>query len=155
MIKRYKRKMRLSMKKQQGHNHKTSSSKLKRILIKICLVCFILGVITSITILHWISTNVRTMCKKAQSEYAGECVETLTQVLESESISFKEKNRVIWALGRIGDQRALPTLKKFDTGKPCPMKPCPGDSYICQYELKNAIDGCEKFNIIKYCWRWI
>lgn len=113
-------------------------------------VLFILFVIT----LHWISSDVRAICKKTQQKYEGDRVEALIAYLEKEPLTFKEKNNVIWALGEIGDKRAIPTLQKLYTGKPCP-KPCDSSKYICQYGIKKAIRGCKGFNVVRYVWRWI
>jgi len=104
--------------------------------------------------LHWISSDVRAICKKAQQPFEGDCVESLVDYLDSDNLSFKEKNQVIWALGEIGDKRALPVLQKLYTGENC-KKPCDTSKYICQYGIEKAIRGCKGFNVVRYMWRWI
>ena len=101
---------------------------------------FILFVIS----LHWISSDVRAMGKKAQQQFEGDEVEALIAALESDKLTFKEKNQVIWALGEIGDKRALPALEKIYTGELC-QKPCDSSQYICQYGIKKALHGCKGF----------
>jgi hypothetical protein len=113
----------------------------------VLLILFILS-------LHWISSDVRTICKEMKLNFQGDCVESLISALESGQLSFKEKNRVIWALGEIGDKRALPALEKLFAGEPCP-KPCDSSKHICQYGIKKAIRGCEGFNVVSYIWEWI
>jgi len=104
--------------------------------------------------LHWISSDVRAICKKAQQQFEGNCVESLVASLESDSLSFKQKNQAIWALGEIGDRRALPALQRLYTGEECP-KPCDSSKYICQYGIEKAIRGCKGFNVVRYVWQWI
>ena len=104
--------------------------------------------------LHWISSEVRAICKKAQQQFEGDCVEALAAYLESDKLSSKEKNQVIWALGEIGDKRALPALKKLYTGDNC-HKPCDTSKYICQYGIEKAIRNCKGFNVVRHVWQWI
>ena len=115
---------------------------------------FAVLVILFLITLHWISSDVRVICKKAQQQFEGDCVEALVAYLESDNISFKQKNQVIWALGEIGDKRALPALQKLYTGEKCP-KPCDSSKYICQYGIEKAIRGCKGFNVLRYVWQWI
>jgi HEAT repeat protein len=117
-------------------------------------ICFTLLFILLLITLHWTSSDVRATCKKAQQQFEGDCVEALIAYLQSDSLSFKEQNHVIWALGEIGDKRALPVLQKLYTGKPC-LKPCDSSKYICQYGIKKAIRGCKGFNVVRYVWQWI
>ncbi len=119
--------------------------------IVIGLVCFL--VLLTIT-LHWISSDVRAHCEKAKLKYKGDCVEALVKYLETEQITFKEKNNVIWALGEIGDKRAIPMLQKFVTGELCD-KPCDTSINICQYGVEKAIKLCKGFNVVSYVWKWI
>ena len=61
-----------------------------------------------------------------------------------------EKNGVIWALGQIGDHRALPVLEEFYTGKPC-EKPCRRNQSICQRGVTRAIKNCKgAFSVTKW-----
>jgi hypothetical protein len=105
-------------------------------------------------LLHWTSSDIRAACKEAQEEFSGDCVESLLSYLQSNQHTFKEKNHAIWALGSIGDERAVPVLRKYLTGKDC-EKPCRTDLYICQYGLKKAIKHCQGLNVMKHVWRWI
>jgi len=139
-----------------NHDSNTQKQSLnwkKIILYGLPIGLAVLSVLFVIT-LHWISSDVNAVCKKAQQKYEGDCVEALIAYLEQEPLTFKEKNQVIWALGEIGDKRSLPALQKLYTGESC-QKPCDSSNYICQYGLKKAIRGCKGFNIIRYVWRWI
>jgi len=60
-----------------------------------------------------------------------------------------KRNHAIWALGQLGDKRALPSLEKLYTGEPCDHS-----KYVCQYELKKAIKLCRGgLNITAWTWR--
>ncbi len=52
----------------------------------------------------------------AESKYKGDCVEALTQLVKDQENTFRERNRAIWALGQLGDKRALSVLEELYTG---------------------------------------
>lgn len=86
----------------------------------------------------WIGFSVRNHCQEAQSEYDGDCVESLISQLNDENRSFRDRNSAIWALGQLGDQRALPVLQSYYVGEIPDREPISG--VISQYELKKAIN---------------
>ena len=43
---------------------------------------------------------------RATQEYSGDRVEALIAYLQSEEHSLRNRNRAVWALGQIGDDRA-------------------------------------------------
>ena len=47
---------------------------------------------------------------------------------------YRRNNRAIWALGQLGDPRALPFLRSLATGQPCDH-----ETNICQGEVSKAI----------------
>ena len=85
-----------------------------------------------------IGAHVKSVCAEAMGEYPGDRVEAVIAYVESERHSLKERNKAAWALGYLGDERALPVLKKYHTGRPCEH-----DKYLCQAELAKAIKKCE------------
>jgi hypothetical protein len=100
----------------------------------------------------WIGHEVRSRCKEAKREYGGDCVEALATVLKDENHSFRERNSAIWALGQLGDSRALPVLRNYYTGNIPPREPL--DKVISQYELEKAIKLANGgFNISALIWR--
>lgn len=100
----------------------------------------------------WIGLGVRERCKMARQKYGGECVESLILFLNDESNDFRSRNSSIWALGQIGDNRALPILRKYFTGNIPNREPI--DKTISQYELKKAINLIESgFNLSAFVWR--
>lgn len=98
----------------------------------------------------WIGFSVKEKCQVAQEQYGGNCTAALMQYLQDESgHSLKERNQAIWALGQIGDRKALPLLKKYYTGEECRH-----DKFLCQYELKKAINLIESgFNATSFMWK--
>ena len=65
---------------------------------------------------------------------------------------YSENNRVFWALGQLGDTRALPFLKDLLTDELCDH-----DTNLCQGEIMEAIQKLEanQFNLPKFLWRGI
>lgn len=101
----------------------------------------------------WIGYEVKNQCHEAKREYAGDCVESLTGVLKDENKSYRARNNAIWALGQLGDSRALPVLKNFYTGNIPPREPL--DKMISQYELKKAVNLTSGgLNITSVFWRY-
>jgi len=62
----------------------------------------------------------------------------LIAYVKSEDHSLRKRNLAVWALGQIGDKRALPVLNQFYTGGPCDH-----DHYLWQGELQKAIKLCQ------------
>lgn len=99
-----------------------------------------------------IGFEVSDRCSDAQDKYEGDCVEVLMQTLDDEENSFRERNQAIWALGQLGDERALPVLEKYYTGD-MPDRENPREA-ISQYELKKAIKWVSGgFNITLFIWQ--
>jgi hypothetical protein len=100
----------------------------------------------------WIGYDVKNMCQNAEREYSGDCVEALMTQLEDENRGFRARNDAIWALGQLGDRRALPVLQSYYTGKIPDKEPL--DKTISQYELKKAVNLTGGgFNISALIWR--
>jgi hypothetical protein len=105
--------------------------------------------------LRQIFVGVRGICEIATTLYGGDRVEALIALIESENASFKEKNRAIWALGQIGDRRALPLLHRLDTDEVQP-KPYDPDRSIVQYSVEKAIRQIENsFILTRWMYRWL
>ncbi len=124
----------------------------KRIIIYVLAVgvgvFFFLFIITGTSI----GTGVNQQCEIAQAKNDGDCVEALIKYLDDEGNSFRDRNSAIWALGQLGDERALQALNKYYTGNIPEREPL--DEGLSQYELKKAIKLCEGgFNISALIWR--
>lgn len=101
-----------------------------------------------------IINEVETICFNTQKMFPGDAVESLSSALKSENLSIREKNQVIWALGEIGDKRAVPALRALETGETCD-KPCDTNQKICQYGIRKSIRFCEGINVIRPVWQII
>lgn len=100
----------------------------------------------------WIGYEVKNQCQSAKREYGGDCVEALIKLLNDENKGFRARNDAIWALGQLGDSRALPVLQGYYTGKIPDREPL--DKMISQYELKKAVNLTSGgFNISAFIWR--
>lgn len=93
----------------------------------------------------------------ATQKYPGDKVEALMMSVETEEYGYnphryKMNNHIFWALGQLGDKRALPFLRNLVTGEPCDHK-----TNLCQGEIKEAIQKLEsnQFNLPKFLWRGI
>lgn len=105
-------------------------------------------VITSVQIGY----SVKEQCAIAQQEFEGECVDALMSRIADNSTQLR-KNDAIWALGQLGDKKALPFLKQYDNKKPLPTHE-PWNEGISQYELRKAIKLLENgINISAFVWR--
>lgn len=111
---------------------------LKRVLVYGILSCLVLVLVMFVTVCFSIRSSVKEMCAEATKEYHGNRVKALIAYVSSESHSLKKRNRAVWALGQIGDKRALAVLESFYTGGDCDH-----EKHLCQGELKKAIDLCK------------
>ncbi len=111
---------------------------------------FVLFFVISCT---WIGFEVKNQCKMAKSEYSGDCTEAMIALLKDENRGFSARNSAIWALGQLGDSRALPVLQSYYTGNIPGREPL--DKTISQYELKKAINLTSGgINLTAIFWRY-
>jgi hypothetical protein len=100
-----------------------------------------------------IGGGVRSISDKALREYSGDRVTVLMAFVESEEQGFRDRNRAIWALGQLGDGRALPILEKYYAGGSLEKREDLSRE-LSQHELKKAIHLCEgAVNISAVVWR--
>jgi hypothetical protein len=96
-----------------------------------------------------IGAGVREIAEEAVRIHQGAPVDALILFMESGDEPWAKRNRAVWALGQLGDPRALPHLRKHYTGQPCDHS-----RFLCQYELKKAIRLCEGGrNLTAWTWR--
>lgn len=96
-----------------------------------------------------IGSGVRAVSAVSLREQPGDRIEALMAYADSPKHSLRERNRAVWALGQLGDSRALPLLEKYYTGGPCDH-----DQALCQDELKKAIRLCRGgTNLSAFLWR--
>ncbi len=128
----------------------------KKILFKVFIILGLVGaillVLTFIFTSVSIGKTVKAKCVTAKEKYEGDCVQALTKFVENEDNTFRQRNSAVWALGQLGDNRALPTLLKYYTG--IIPKRDSLDQNISQYELKKAINLTSGSpNITAFIWR--
>ncbi len=111
---------------------------VKKVLVYGILSCFVLILIVFVMTCWSIRSSVKSISAEATQEHAGDRIEALMAYANSENHSLRERNRAVWALGQIGDERALPVLERFNTGQPCNH-----DTSLCQRELGKAIKLCK------------
>lgn len=115
--------------------------RLKRVLLRTILLGSVLTV-GGFALLRWrIQSSVDELCTIAQAvhPHPGDNVMALTEYVTSDSHTFSERNRAIWALGQLRDERALSTLQGPYTGSECDHA-----TGLCQYELDKAIRLCKR-----------
>jgi hypothetical protein len=106
--------------------------------------------IVALLAVSWaIASGVRAASGVAVREYRGDPITALIAFAGSPSQSVRDRNRAVWALGQLGDARALAILERHYTGKPCDH-----NRELCQRELKKAIHLCRGgLNLPALVWR--
>ncbi len=123
-------------------------SRTKRALIYAIPTGLVILCVLFILFVWQTHSAVESICAEACQEYPGEKVAALIVYISSDAHSLQKKNRAIWALGHIGNERALPTLEKLHTGKPCDH-----DKFVCQHELRKAIKKIKGETLNLYFWK--
>ena len=111
---------------------------VKKVLVFGILSCLAFLIVAFVMICFSIRSSVKEISAEAVQQYPGDRIEALITYVDSENISLRQRNHAVWALGQIGDERALPTLEKSYTGQPCDH-----DSRLCQREVQKAIKLCK------------
>ena len=134
-----------------------STSPLRRILLRGTLVVSLICVVGVLVLSLSIELSVKRTCEMAVREYPGDKVDALMMFVKSDEYGYNARryrmnNRCIWALGQLGDERALPFLRNLATGQPCDH-----ETNVCQDEIQGAIRKLESngFNLPKSLWRGI
>ena len=127
-------------------------SKLKRYLV-IGFISVLVGCVIAFAIsLRVIFLNVRSTCMEAQIGFEGDCVEALMAYVESDETNFIQKNKGIWALSQLADERALPLMHKLLEGETCGT-PCNRDGCICELLIQRAIKFTKGFTVTKWMYK--
>ena len=126
------------MEKQIESKGSSRFASVKKVLVYGTLICFTFLFIVYLWACFDIRSSVKEISAEATQQYSGDRIEALMAYVDSKNISLRQRNRAVWALGQIGDERALPTLEKSYTGGPCDH-----DSRLCQGELQKAIKLCK------------
>ena len=134
-----------------------STSRFRRIVFRGILIVLSVCVVGILLLSLIVELHLKKICGAATRKYPGDRVEALVMFVESKEYGYdahryRSNNRVFWALGQLGDKRALPFLRNLLTGEPCDH-----ETNLCQGEIKEAIQQLERdqFNLPKYLWRGI
>ncbi len=132
-----------------------STSSLRRNLLKGLLAVLLVCVVGILVLTFSIELSVKGICKTAIQAHPGDKVEALMRYVKSDEYGYdahryRANNHAIWALGQLGDQRALPFLRSLVTGRPCDH-----ETNLCQGEIHKAIEKLENnsFNLPRFLWR--
>jgi hypothetical protein len=101
-----------------------------------------------------IYSSVAAFTQEAQEVYGGEPVPALIALLEDENASYENKNNAVWALGQIGDKRALPVLNELFTGE-VQERPYDATAYIIQHTVRKAVRQINGFTLTRWMYRWL
>jgi len=134
-----------------------SKSLLRRILLRWIPIVFLTCVVVIILFFLWVEIHLKKMCEMATKKYPGDKVEALMLSVETKEYGYNKdlyrtNNHIFWALGQLGDKRALSFLKGLVTGEPCDH-----DTNLCQGKIQKAIHILERdqFNLPKFLWRGV
>ena len=87
--------------------------------------------------------------EKAGDGFSGKDANALVAMMNANDRPLKDRNSAVWALGQLGDPRALPSLEGLVTGAPCDHT-----AAVCQRELRKAIRQCRGgVNITRWAWK--
>lgn len=126
------------MKENSESKQKGKLPGLKKALVYGLLSFLVVALIGFVSVCFSIRSAVKQMSAEAVKEFPGDRVQALIAYAASENYTLKERNRAVWALGQIGDSRALPVLESFYTAGPCDH-----EKLLCRRELSKAINGCK------------
>ena len=119
-------------------------------LISLGLIFFLFFFLLTVNMIGY---SVKEKCRLAQEKYGGDCVESLISYLDDESNSYTSRNSAIWALGQLGDNRALSVLEKYYNG--LNGERISRSQGLAQLELQRAIGYMEgNPNITTFFWRF-
>lgn len=134
-----------------------STSRLRRIFLRGTLIVLLVCVVGILVLSLSIELGVKKTCGMATQAHPGDKVEALMESVKADEYGYdahryRVNNHALWALGQLGDKRALPFLRNLATGEPCDH-----ETNLCQGEIKKAIRKLEGngFNLPAFLWRGI
>ena len=116
--------------------------------IKIILgLLFTIFIIIILIVTYYVESQVQETCQMAMLIYPGDKIQALINVAKNQNACTKDRSRALWALGQLGDKKALPYLIENFSGIE--------ETDICIYEAQFAIEKIqnESFNLPGFLWR--
>ena len=97
-----------------------------------------------------IGSGLSEIVEEAEARFEGDRVEALMKLAECDACAMGERNRAVWALGRLEDERAVPLLLKHQTGRECDHA-----RELCQETIGQALAMIErKGTPVGRFWLW-
>jgi hypothetical protein len=96
--------------------------------------------------------GVQRYTQEAKAAYGGAAVPALMALAVDENAPYDKRNGAVWALGQIGDERALPVLQELRTGE-VQNTPYDSSAYIVQYSVEKAIRQINGFSVTRWMYR--
>lgn len=118
---------------------------MKRILIRVLLICLLVFVVGFTALYSWIGYSVRENISIAKAKYQGNAEDALIAYLLDETNTQHDRTHIaIWTLGQIKSGKAIPLLKQLYKNDP-EGKTCIGhhNEVLCQYEIYKALHAAE------------
>ena len=91
----------------------------------------------------------------AKTEFHGDAIHSLIDLVHSENYDFEEKNQAIWAIGQYADSSALLFLEELNSEKGGDNIPFDRKSGFSKKEIERAIKWCTKGNCTNWMYRKI
>jgi PBS lyase HEAT-like repeat-containing protein len=127
----------------------TTVTNWRRWLVRAALSLAGVAVVLYVGVSLAVASGVRAAEEAAMRDFSGDRIVALVAYVDSASHTLAERNRAVWALGQLGDRRALPVLEKYVTGGKCRH-----DRELCQHELAKAVRLCRGGrNLTALLWR--
>lgn len=120
---------------------------MKKTIKLIFSLLFTIFILLVLIVTYYVESQVQETCKMAMSVYPGDKIQALINVSKNQNSCTKDKSRALWALGQLGDKKALPYLiENYGSIE---------ETDICIYEAQFAIEKIqnESFNLPGFLWR--
>ncbi len=113
---------------------------LRKVILYGLVLCFVLALGFLAYARHAIVTGLDECIAMAQSAHPhpDDNIAALIDFVDSDEHSLRDRNRAVWALGRLRARQALDVLEEFYIGGECDH-----DNALCQGELAKAINMCK------------
>jgi HEAT repeat protein len=109
-----------------------------KLVLSAASVLAVLSLLGLLGLQKYIGGEVEATGDSAVQQFGGDRVEALTKLVACDNCVVRDRNRAVWALGQMGDRRALPVLREHHTRNKCNHR-----TDLCEYELGKAIKKIE------------
>jgi hypothetical protein len=124
-------------------------SKTKKLTLTVSGVLFVILLVLLAD--GWvIGSSLRLFSRNAQSRFPGNRSEALISLVKCQSCDRRDRNRAVWALGQLDDQRAIPVLESCSGANPCASL----DRETLQIALRH-LRHQDRNRSESFLWRWM